>query len=76
MRVVEPGCTYSEYSLNWSTRACDLSRDRNASRYVSRFPVDFATLYYRNIREIDGVKLRLMKVPEYLDWAEKNKEFI
>ena len=49
---------------------------RNASRYVSRFPVDFATLYYRNIREIDGVKLRLMKVPEYLDWAEKNKEFI
>ena len=29
MRVVEPGCTYSEYSLNWSTRACDLSREES-----------------------------------------------
>ncbi len=49
---------------------------QNACSYVSRFPVDFATLFYRNIREIDGIKLRLMKVPEYLQWAEKNKDFI
>ena len=54
-------------------RTIEISELRNASAYVSKFPVDFATLYYRNIREIEGIKLRLMKVPEYIDWSNKNK---
>ncbi|MCR5214123.1 MAG: AAA family ATPase [Eubacterium sp.] len=46
---------------------------RNAIIYVSRFPVDFATLFFKNLLEIDGMNLLLMKVPEYVAWAKKNR---
>ena len=45
----------------------------NACRYAMRFPVDFGTLFYRNIMEIDGITLRLMKIPEFAKWVEKHK---
>lgn len=47
---------------------------RNACRYAYRFPVDFAALFYRNIKEIDGMNLKLMMVEEYRLWCEKHPD--
>ncbi|MCR5106305.1 MAG: AAA family ATPase [Eubacterium sp.] len=51
-----------------------VSEMRNACKFVNRFPVDFAALFYRNIRDIEGVNLRLMKVTEYSEWCRKHSE--
>ena len=40
--------------------------------YADRFPADFRTLYYKNLSDIEGIELKLMKVPEYLAWVEES----
>ena len=43
-----------------------------ACSYASRFPVDYATLFYRNLVAIEGMKIRLMQVPDFLAWIKKH----
>ena len=47
---------------------------RNALRYVSRFPVDFAAMFYKNIKEIDGMNLKLVMTEEYREWCDAHPE--
>lgn len=45
---------------------------QNACSYVSRFPVDYATLFYRNLVAIEDMKIKLMKAPDFLAWINKH----
>lgn len=43
----------------------------NVLRYVSRFPADFKALFYMNLKEIKPIQTKLLKIPEYLEWAKE-----
>lgn len=44
----------------------------NACRFTEKFPMDYRTVFYRGLLEIDGMNLRLMKVPSFRSWASEN----
>ena len=44
----------------------------NICAYVSRFPADFATVFYRQLLKINGISLKLMKVDRFQFWVKKN----
>lgn len=48
----------------------------NACRYVNHFPMDFATLFYKNVLEIKDMKLKLINVPAFQKWMQNNKHYI
>ena len=64
----------SSMTVYVTRKKTEISNDelRNACVYADRFPADFRTLYYKNLSDIEGIELKLMKVPEYLAWVEES----
>lgn len=52
-----------------------LTNDRleNGCKYVSRFPADYATMFYKEILKIDGMRIRLSKVSSFKAWMKKTE---
>lgn len=48
----------------------------NACGYVSRFPADFATLFFRGLVKKEEINLKLARVPAFMDWLKKNRHFL
>ena len=68
--IIASMTTYIEKNIN-KMSAAELN---NGCRYANRFPVDFSAMFYRNIKEIDGAMLKLMRTEEYRIWCEKHPE--
>lgn len=45
-------------------------------RFAAELPVDFASLLYRNLMIIDGMKEKLMRVNEFQIWLQRNKKHL
>lgn len=48
----------------------------NACRYAARFPADFAAMFYRSLLNLEGMNLRLMKCPSFVQWMKANKKYL
>lgn len=48
----------------------------NVCNYISRFPADFSSLFFRGLLKIDGMNLKLMKVSAFSIWMKKNRRFL
>ena len=48
----------------------------NVCAYASAFPADFSALFFRGLLKLDGMNLRLAKVPAFLEWMKRNKDLI
>lgn len=48
----------------------------NACSYVSRFPADFAALFFRGLLKMEGMNIKLAKVQPFLDWSKRNRHFL
>lgn len=46
----------------------------NMCLYVSRFPMDYLVLLYKNVLGAEKMKQRLMLVPEFVNWKHKNEK--
>lgn len=72
------------YALISSLLACVSSRresirDReleNVCRYASQFPADFSALFFRGMLAMEGMNLRLAKIPSFAVWMKKNRRFL
>ena len=42
----------------------------NICRYAAGFPADFKMLLFNDLKAMESIKMRLMKVPEYMDWLK------
>ena len=45
-------------------------------RYAVGFQPDFAVMFFRNILQIDGMNVRLMKIQPFMLWMRNNKKYI
>lgn len=48
----------------------------NGCRYAVCFPMDFAAVFFNNVREIDGMDMKLFKSVSFQKWLSKNKKFV
>lgn len=48
----------------------------NVCRYVSQFPADFSALFFRGLLKIEGMNLKLVKIPSFSAWMKKNKRYL
>ncbi len=48
----------------------------NGCRYASCFPMDFAAVFFNNIREIKGMDAKLLRSDSFVRWLDKNKHFV
>lgn len=49
---------------------------QNACRFAEKFPADFKTLFYRNLYLMKEVRRKLVKIPVFVEWATKNKNYL
>lgn len=48
----------------------------NGCKYASRFPVDFSSMFFRNLLEIDGMEMKLQMSSSFQNWMNRNKQFL
>ena len=48
----------------------------NACAYVSRFPADYAMMFFKDLNAMEELKLRLMKCRALQDWLAKNRRLL
>lgn len=48
----------------------------NACRYASCFPMDFAAVFYRNLMEIKGIKMKIHNCASFQKWMSKNSRYL
>ena len=48
----------------------------NVCSYASRFPADFAALFFRGLLALDGMNLKLVHVPAFTAWMKRNKHIL
>lgn len=48
----------------------------NGCKYASRFPVDFSSMFFRNLLEVEGMELKLQTSPSFQNWMNRNKQFL
>ena len=48
----------------------------NACRFASRFPMDFATVLYKDLLELPEFDKKLVMIPEFRSWMERQKKQI
>lgn len=48
----------------------------NACAYVSRFPADFAMMFFKDLHGVEGLKLRLMKCRSMQEWVSRNRKLL
>lgn len=53
----------------------ELSRTElgNACRFASRFPMDYAAILYKDLLELPGLDQKLIMIPEFRSWMERQK---
>lgn len=49
---------------------------QHVCRFAAELPVDFASLLYRNLILIDGMKEKLMRVSEFQIWLQRNRKHL
>lgn len=72
------------YALISSLLTCILQRKEmlssqeleNVCLYVSRFPADFASLFFRGLLRIEDMNMKLAAISSFLEWMKKNKRFL
>ena len=45
----------------------------NACRFASRFPMDYATVLYKDLLELPDFEKKLVMIPEFRSWMERQK---
>ena len=48
----------------------------NACRFAARFPMDFATVLYKDLLELPDYDKKLVMIPEFRSWIERQKRQI
>lgn len=48
----------------------------NVCSYASRFPADFAALFFRGLLNLEGMNLKLLHVPSFSAWMKRNKHIL
>lgn len=48
----------------------------NVCNYASRFPADFAALFFRGLLAMEGMNLKLVHVPSFANWMKRNKHIL
>ena len=48
----------------------------NLCSYVSGFPADFSSLFFRGLLQLPGMNLRLAKVSSFSAWMRKNQRYL
>ena len=48
----------------------------NVCLYVSRFPADFASLFFRGLLRVEDMNMKLAAIASFLEWMKKNKRFL
>lgn len=48
----------------------------NICSYASRFPADFAVLFFRGLLAMEGMNLKLVHVPSFANWTKRNKHIL
>ena len=48
----------------------------NVCSYASRFPADFAALFFRGLLNLEGMNLKLLHVPSFSAWMKQNKHIL
>lgn len=46
----------------------------NACRFAARFPMDFASVLYMDLLELPGFEKKLVMIPEFRSWMERQKK--
>ena len=62
--------------VHYASQHSDISRGEleNACRYAARFPMDFATVLYKDLSELPGFDKKLIMIPEFRSWMERQKQ--
>ena len=62
--------------VHYASQHNDLSRTEleNACCFASRFPMDFATVLYRDLKELPGYDKKLIMIPAFRSWMERQKK--
>lgn len=72
------------YALISSLLACVAQRSEritsreleNVCAYAARFPADFSALFFRSLLKLEGMNLKLVKIPSFTAWMKKNKHIM
>ena len=48
----------------------------SACRFAGRFPMDYATALYKDLMEIPGYDNKLIMIPEFRSWMERQKKYM
>lgn len=48
----------------------------NACRYAAKFPMDFATVFYKDLVELPGMKEKLLMIPEFKNWMSRQSRVL
>ena len=48
----------------------------NLCAYAARFPADFAMSFFKDLNQVERLRLKLMKCPALQTWLSKNKKYI
>ena len=57
-------------SIRQHSEDISISELENVFEYILSFPSDFIALFVKNLRDIEGLNLKLMKVAAYKDWCD------
>lgn len=62
--------------VHYASAKTELSRTElgNACRFAARFPMDFATVLYKDLLELPGLDKKLIMIPEFRSWMERQKK--
>lgn len=72
------------FALSSSLLACAFQKKdsltgselENLCSYASRFPADFAAMFFRGLIQIEGMNMKLTKVSSFAAWMRKNKRYL
>lgn len=64
------------YAITEKGEEISTSELSNACRYASRFPADFAALFFRGLLKVEGMNIKLAKVQPFLDWSKRNRHLL
>ena len=52
------------------TKEITVQELNNICNYAKNFPADFMMLFFNDLKAMENIKMRLMKVPAYMDWLK------
>ncbi len=48
----------------------------NICSYAGQFPPDFSSMFFRGLTVMDGMNMKLAKIPSFTVWMKKNRRFL